>query len=208
MDMDLSQLWEVVEHRWTWQVAVHEMTKSWPCISNWKITTATANIGCNFSFPRNLRNVLQRDCINLRSQRYRRVSFFLHPFQNLLLLGFLIMIILLGWVDNIVVLIIISIIIRAVWNLFMCFLAICMSSLEKCLFRSSVHFFWLGFLFFWDWATWIVYKVWRPIPWWSHCLKICFPILWVVFSFYCFLCYVKAFEFPRCCLFIFVFISI
>ena len=155
----------------------------WPCISNWKITTATVNIGCNFSSPRNLHNVLQRVYINLHSQQqYRRVSFCLHPLQHLLLLDFWWWSFWLGWIDNMVVLISISLVIRDVEHLFICLLAICMSSLEKCLFGSSVHFFWLSFLFFWDWAPRIVYKIWKPIPYWSHCLQIFPPILWVVFS--------------------------
>jgi len=78
----------------------------------------------------------------------------------------------------------------------MCLLAICVSSLDKYLFRSFPTF-WLGCLFFWQWVVWAAY-----------CFICFYFLLFWGLSFhlaYSFLCHAKAVKFNQVSLFYFCF---
>nr|KAF6485471.1 hypothetical protein HJG63_010661 [Rousettus aegyptiacus] len=104
------------------------------------------------SFLRNLHTVFHSDCTNLQScQQCMRVPFSPHPLQYLLLrvqlmIAILTDVVLIAILTG-VVLICVSLIARDVEHLFKYLLAICRSSREKCLLRSSAHFLIGSFVF-------------------------------------------------------------
>ena len=150
-------------------------------------------------FLRNFHTIFHSGCINLHSHKQcKSVSFSPHLLQRLLSIDFFMMGILSGvrWYF-IVLLICISLTMSDGEHLFMCLWAICMSSLERCLFRTFSHS-WLGCLFFWYWVLWAASIFWKLILCQLFHLLLFSPILRVVFHLdYKFLFCAKVFKFNQ-----------
>ena len=126
-----------------------------------------------FNFLRNLHTAFHSGCINLHSHRQSIWVFFFFTSLPTLVISYLIAILTgVRWY-LIMVLICISLMINDVESLPV-LLAICISSLEKCLFRSSAHFL-IGLSFYIELYEFLIH-FWTLASYQTYCLQIYSPI--------------------------------
>ena len=137
------------------------------------------------SFLRKFPTVFNNGCTSLHFyQPCTMIPFFPQPWQHLLYVDLFLITILTGvsWYLT-VVLICISLMAGDAEHPFICLWALCMSSLEKCLFSSFAHFL-TGFFIFLEWNHVRLYIFWRSNPCPRYHWQIYLPIELVPFSVY------------------------